>query len=187
VFERRLGGVIERYRDGGFSPGTWPSQPLKGDGTHQPPERTSTRRAGCIERCSSGSREAHASKPDSRRIGVGTICVFYPMGYVPPSGGDRDSLPHRPERARGSRGDSKRVKIPPEGTGAVLRNCSFNSAGVGTSEPREGPDRAATFGPGTGRNVRPERAQPRKARIHKRLPVNACGDGAEPRTARRDG
>jgi len=106
----RLQRVIERYRDG-VPPGTWTSHPPKGGGIHQPPWSLD-RRAGCVERCLSGSREAHASKPLAR--GPRNNLRVLSHGKCPRTGATG--------KAFGPKGskvvcDPKQVKILPEGFG----------------------------------------------------------------------
>lgn len=77
---------------------------------HQSPKRQlprchrvpAYRRAGCIERCLSGSMEARRSNPSLWRL----IPTFYPMAFIPKSGGDQDRPSSR--KAKG-RDDPKQV------------------------------------------------------------------------------
>lgn len=165
------------------------ASPADRRGRDSPSAVMPTRRAGCIDRCSSGSTEAHRSNPrlgawsdDARHARV--IPVFYPI--------------ERSSRSLGNRGDREKPRAMFDSLEAVVDEAGENPArGVRTQGVRStrlawgasdlvtgGTD--SLTGVGDPRQIRgPRKAQLRKAR--KGLPVIPIGAGAEQRTSHTEG
>jgi len=121
------------------------------------------RRAGCVERRSSGSTEARSRK--GRLLKTKTNRAFYPMEYSPKNGGDRE-MPLREERPWWCEAGEN----PARGVSVETR-AQRGWRGDFRSERSDGPGRnPKARGPPEGKR-RPGRAQPREARTWKRLPV----------------